>query len=150
MAGCLHSCLEGPESVISGSVRLITDLILFDLTHIVEFIGDRVSALIDHVDGHVFHGVVAAQSRLVVTHLGNSLALRIVQLEAHVGWVGAEFSLEELFALCDAPVEVEAKLGKEGALHAAMGRIKFHYHCRCLNNFLLHHCFYHFLFEVFL
>ena len=107
MASCLHPRLKCAERIVSGRIRLFTDLIFFDLAYVVELVSNRVTAIIDHVDGHVWLRVIAAQSCVGVHHLSHGLTLLILQLKAHVIWIGAELPFEELLALRDAPVEIE-------------------------------------------
>jgi len=123
MTSCLHPCLKSAERIVSGCVRLLTDLILFDLAYVVKLICDCVATVIDHMDSHVWLRVIAAQSCIRVHHLCHGLALLILELEAHVIWIGAELAFEELLALGDGPVKIEAQLGQERTLHAGVRRI---------------------------
>ena len=58
VASGLHTRLEGPESIISLSVGLFANLILLNLTNIIELVCDCVTALIDDMDSIVRFGVV--------------------------------------------------------------------------------------------
>ena len=123
MASCLHPRFKRAEGIIAGRIRLLTDLILFDLAYVVKLVSDGVATVINHMDGHVGLGVVAAQRGIGVHHLRHGLALLVLQLEAHVIWICAKLALEELLALGDAPVEIETKLGEERAVHTSVRRI---------------------------
>ena len=123
MTCCLHPCLKCTESVVACCVSLLTNLILFNLANVIKLICDRVAALINHMDSHVWLRVIAAQSCIRVHHLCHGLALLILELEAHVIWIGAELAFEELLALGDGPIEIEAQLGQERTLHAGVRRI---------------------------
>ena len=120
MSSSLHPLLKCAERIVTGRICLLTDLILFDLAYVVKLVSDRVTAIIDHVDGHVRLRVIAAQSCVGVHHLSYCLTLLILQLEAHVIWVGTKLPFEELLAFRDAPVEIETQLWEERAIHTSV------------------------------
>ena len=144
MAGCLHARFKRPECIISRSVRLLTDLVLLNLANVTELIDDSAATLIDDMHCEVWLRVVAPQRRLVVHHLSHSLALQVLQLQAHVGRARAELAFEEVLTLRNRPIRVEAQLRQECAFHARVTRIEFHYRGRCCNYLLLHSRFHHF------
>ena len=123
VASGLHTCLEGPESVISLSVGLFANLILFNLANVIELVSDCVTALVDDMDSKVCFRVVGSESRLIIDHLRYRLTLCVLELQSHIIGVCTELALEECLAFRYGPIEVESQFWEEGALHTGMSRI---------------------------
>eukprot|EP00354_Favella_ehrenbergii_P001753 CAMPEP_0170466108 /NCGR_PEP_ID=MMETSP0123-20130129/10196_1 /TAXON_ID=182087 /ORGANISM="Favella ehrenbergii, Strain Fehren 1" /LENGTH=184 /DNA_ID=CAMNT_0010732163 /DNA_START=234 /DNA_END=788 /DNA_ORIENTATION=+ len=110
VAGILHALLERSDGVVALAVGLFANLVLLDLADVVELVGDGAATLVNDVHGEAFLWAVLAQRLHWVHQVAHDLPLPVLELQAHVGWVRAELPLEELLALSDVPVEVEAQL----------------------------------------